>query len=432
MKTRTLMKKRWLQLAIVPLFSTALITGCGSSDDDDGLGTIVGIGDGDDTELDINGDAVPDAFQVLDGNPNLDTNGNLIADEFEVPPAGTTVVAADTNNNDIDDFFEASLTEGDDVDPADGIDDAAAVVLAENGAGAIAGGVTTAGDTTAGATTAGDTGGDTTAGDTTAGSTAGDTTGGATTAGGTTGGSTGGPTEVPTGSIDGITFAGTTATTALTFDGTRVTGSVDAPDAVEVALFSGIAASAGPVQQLITLNAGPPTFFVPNPLSDQENAPILDNFLSGSLFLQITTNTGAIVRSDQVLPPESVVSTVFTPLEVAVGSGLNSNGASFMHVNTVTGQFTAVATVNIDVSDLDATGNTVSVASANIHSGSPTGPILVPMTMDSSTSFSATGTLDAASQAVIEQNSGWFNITLNDGNTPGASFVTGQIVFTQP
>jgi len=422
MKTRTMMKKRWLQLAIVPLFSVALITGCGSSDDDDDSEIVTG-GD----EIDGNGDSVPDAFQILDGDVTLDTNGNLIADEFEVPPAGSTIVASDSNNNDIDDSFEASLTGGDDLDPVDGIDDAAAANLAENGAGTIDGangagtidGATDAGATDGGATDAGATDGGATD--------AGATDGGATDGGAPTGG------EVPTGSLDGITFGTSTTTTAdLIFNGSSITGSVDAPGAGQnsVAFFSGIPASAGPVQQLINLNGAGPTFFVPSPLSDQENAPILENFLSGSLFIQI--NAGEVIRSSQLLPPGDVISTIFTPLEVATGSGLSSNGAAFLNVNTVTGQFTTVATVNLDVSDLDGNGNTVSVAAANIHSGSPTGPVIVELTMDSLTAFSATGTLSAADLDTIQQNNAWVNITLNDGNTPGASFVTGQIVATQP
>jgi len=54
---------------------------------------------------------------------------------------------------------------------------------------------------------------------------------------------------------------------------------------------------------------------------------------------------------------------------------------------------------------------------------------MVTLNMDSSTAFSATGTLDADDIATIQQNNGWFNVHLNDGTTPGASLMTGQIIF---
>ena len=440
MKTRTLTNKRWLPLAIVPLFSVAILSGCSSSDDDDdnpGGGTApVGVTDGND-------DGIPDSFQVLDtlnantdlvdanqdgiddrdlnqdGLDDRDADGNGIADEFQTP-VDPAVTATDSNGNGIDDSFESSVTGGVD-ENNDGIDDAAAAQLVAVGP------TTTGGDTTGGDTTGGDTtGGDTTGGDTTGGDTTGGDTTGGDTGGGTTGGTTGGGTP-STGSIDGITFGTSTATADLSFDGSRLTGTVEAPDAVEVALFSGIPASAGNVQRIINFNGEGPTFFMPNPLSDQENAPILENLQSGSLFIQVISNTGEIIRSSQVLPPGNVILPIFTPLEVAVGSGLSSNGASFFNVNTATGQYTAVATVNIDVSDTDANENPISVAEANVHSGSPTGPVIVQLTMDTPTVFSATGTLSSADLQTILQNNGWFNITQNDGNTPGASFVTGQI-----
>lgn len=439
MKTRTLTNKRWLPMAIVPLFSVAILAGC-SSDDDDSTGggtTVVADANEDGTPdafqvldpfnadatlVDANGDSVDDRDVDMDGIDDRDANENGIADQYETP-ADSTATAADENGNFIDDSFEVAEVGGADDADGDGVNDAAAALLA-------GGGATTSGETT-GSTTSGETGGETTggetSGETTGGTTSGETTGG-TTGGETTGGTTG---TVPTGSIDGITFGSSTATADLTFDGSRITGSVTAQDAVEVALYSGIAASDGNVQRVLGLNGSAPTFFMPNPLSDQENAPVIDNFQSGNLYVQVTTNTGEVIRSDQLLPPGGTVTPVFVPLEVATDSDFNSNGAGFLHVNTVTGQYAAVVTVNIDVSDLDADGNTISVASAHIHSGSAAGDILVPLTMDTSTAFSATGTFDAADLATIQQNNGWFNVHLNDGTTPGASLVTGQIVFTQ-
>ena len=451
MKTRTLTNKRWLPLAIVPLFSVAVLTGCSSDDDDDPA-------DGGTTPVvaDANNDGTPDAFQVLDpfnadaalvdeNNDNIDdrdldmdgvddrdANENGIADQYE-SPADTTATAADENGNFIDDSFEVAEVGGADDADGDGVNDAAAALLAGGGAttSGETTGTTTSGETTSGETTSGETtSGETTSGETTGGETGGETTGGTTggeTGGETTGGTTGGDT--PTGNLGDITFGDTDASAALSFDGTRLTGTVEAADAVEVALFQGIAASAGTVQRVLNLNGTGPTFFMPNPLSDQENAPILEAMGSGNLFLQITTSGGETIRSIQLLPPGNTVTALFAPLEVADDSGFNSNGASFLNINTTTGQFSAVATVNINVDDLDEDGNTISVAAAHIHSGSAAGPIMVTLNMDSSTAFSATGTLDADDIATIQQNNGWFNVHLNDGTTPGASLMTGQIIF---
>lgn len=440
MKTRTQTNKRWLPMAIVPLFSVAILAGCSSDDDDDPVDS----GTGGTVVADANGDGTPDAFQVLDpfnadaslvdlNNDNVDdrdvdmdgvddrdTNANGIDDRYE-SPADSTTTAADADGNFIDDSYEVAMVGGADDANGDGVNDAAAALLA----GGTATGGETAGETTGGETAGGTTGGET-AGGTTGGETAGETTGGE-----TTGGTTPSGTQ-PTGSIDGITFGdSSSATASLAYDGTGLTGSVEAADGVEVALYSGIAASSGNVQRIRGFNGGAPTFFMPSPLSDAENAPIVENFLSGNLYIQITTNTGGVIRSSQLLPPGGTVTPIFTALEVATDSGFNSNGAGFLHVNTATGQYAAVATVNIDASDLDGDGNTISVAAAHIHSGSAAGPVIVPLTMDSSTAFSATGTFTDAELAIIQQNNGWFNVHLNDGTTPGASLMTGQITFTQ-
>jgi len=399
MKTRTLMKKRWLPLAIVPLFSVAVLSGCSSDDDDTtGGGTVVADGNGD-------------------------------------GPADPTVTAADENGNFIDDSYEVAEIGGANDTNGDGIDDAAALLLA----GGTTTGSTTTGETT-GSTTTGETTGGTTTGETTGGTTTGETTGGTTT-GGTTGGTTtgGGTTgggQTLTGSLNPVTVSDSSseivATSDFTWDGTRLTGSVDAADVNRVALFQGIAASAAPVQELFTLNSGPPTFFMPNPLSDQENGPVAEGIGSGNLFLEVTTNSGQTIRSTQLLPPGKVLSASYVPLEVATSSGFNSNGAAYINVNTVTRQYSAVVTVNLDVSDLGTDGTSVSVAAAHVHSGTAAGPVIIPLTMDSPTAFSASGTLSETDYSTIQQNNGWFNVHQNDGTTPGASFLTGQIIFAQP
>jgi len=148
MKTRTLTNKRWLPLAIVPLFSVAVLTGCSSDDDDDPA-------DGGTTPVvaDANNDGTPDAFQVLDpfnadaalvdeNNDNIDdrdldmdgvddrdANENGIADQYE-SPADTTATAADENGNFIDDSFEVAEVGGADDADGDGVNDAAAALLA--------------------------------------------------------------------------------------------------------------------------------------------------------------------------------------------------------------------------------------------------------------------------------------------------------------
>ncbi len=443
MKTRTLTNKRWLPLAIVPLFSVAVLTGCSSDDDDDaGGGTTPPV------VTDSDNDGTPDSFQVLDtlnantdlvdanedgiddrdlnedGLDDRDTDGNGIADEFQTP-ADSSAIAADSNGNEVDDSYEVAITGGTDAN-SDGIDDDAAALLA---GGTTTGGTTTGGETT-GSTTSGETTGSTTSGETTGGTTSGETTGG-TTGGTTTGGATTGG-EQPTGNLGDITFGDTAATAALSWDGTQLTGTVEAPDATEVALYKGIAASAGTVQRLFALNGSGPTFFMPSPLSEQENAPVLENMGSGNLFLQYTTADNQTIRSIQLLPPGNVVTALYSPLEVANGSEFNSNGAAFLNVNTGTGQYSAVATVNLNVDDKDSDGNPIAVAAAHIHSVTADGDVIVPLTKDSAVAFSATGTFSAADLQTIQQNNGWFNVHLDDGTTPGASLMTGQILFTQP
>jgi len=114
--------QRWFPLALVPLFSMAVLTGC-SSDDDNNPDTTTpepSVVVGDD-----NGNGIADGFESASADD--DANGNGIADVYEAP-ADTATGTADTNDNGIDDSFEASLTGGTDAN-ADGIDDAAAAVV---------------------------------------------------------------------------------------------------------------------------------------------------------------------------------------------------------------------------------------------------------------------------------------------------------------
>ena len=75
-------RKRWISLAVAPLFSMAVLAGCSSSDDDDdgdNPGEDVVVVDPVETpSADADGDGIPDGFQTDD--TALDSNGNTIND----------------------------------------------------------------------------------------------------------------------------------------------------------------------------------------------------------------------------------------------------------------------------------------------------------------------------------------------------------------
>ena len=178
--------------------------------------------------------------------------------------------------------------------------------------------------------------------------------------------------------------------------------------------------------QLIQLSGSGPDFQYPNGLSSDQSAPIAANMAAGNLFVRVVTASGS-ADSFQLLPPSNAVSAAFSSL-TSSDTTVSSNGAAFINVNTTTGDYSAYLNVNIDPSDVDADGNTVTLSAAHIHSGSAAGPVLVPLTDNGSgTEFVATGQFDATQLDVITSNNGWFNVHLNDGTTPGASFLTGQI-----
>ncbi len=196
--------------------------------------------------------------------------------------------------------------------------------------------------------------------------------------------------------------------------------------ATSAALIRGIAASPDNGSQLIELSGTGPNFEYPVGLSADQSAPIEDAFSAGNVFVRVQTASGA-VDSFQLLPPSGAVVATFSNLTTEDDSVV-STGAAFMNVNTVSGDYSVFLNVNINVSDTDADGNTVTLSAAHIHSGSPSGPVIIPLAdTGNGTQFSATGTMNADQLSVITTNNGWFNVHLNDGNTPGASFLSGQI-----
>ena len=204
----------------------------------------------------------------------------------------------------------------------------------------------------------------------------------------------------------------------------------EASGATSATLYSGIAAAQSSFDTaLIQLSGSGPDFDYPINLSSDQSAPIADNMASGNLYLQVETATGP-VRSIQLLPPGGVVTATYTAL--TSNSGAFSTGAAFLNVNPTSGAYTAFLNVNINPEDKDDDGNTVTLSAAHIHSQSASGPVIIPLTdSGAGTEFKSTGTMNADQLDVINTNNGWFNVHLNDGTTPGASFLTGQIKLTQ-
>ena len=368
MSIKKKLSHRWIPLAFVPFFSVAVLSSCGSDDDDD-------------------------------------------------TPVGADTAGADTAGAD---------TAGSDTDGTDtaGTDTAGTDTAGADTAGTDTAGADTAGTDTAGADTAGtDTAGTDTAGTDTGGSA---TTGGDTDAGGE-----------PVTDFGPLVIGDNQGSVDLEFDGTNLTGTVDVvlEQGVGVAaafLDAGIAAAGQPGVPVIQLNGSAPTFFVPTGIAPDDLSNIQQQLDSGNLFVRIDTTDGQQLRSDQLLPPGGAVTALFTNLEVPTGSGLFATGAAFLNINSETGGFSAALNVNLNASDTDLDGVAITAAAANIHETSPTGPVIVPL-IDSGngTAFTATGTLSDIDLETILSNNGWFNVQQNDGNTPGASFLAGQIMFVQ-
>lgn len=402
-------KQRLLPLALVPLFSVAVLAGCGSDDDDPVTTNPGGMTGGNTLVGDDDGNGIPDAFETLDAT--ADANGNGIADVYEMPIDADATPAADTNDNGIDDSFESAVQGGDDAN-SDGVVDAQAAALAG--------------------------GGDTGGGDTGGGDTGGGDTGGGDTGGGDTGGNTGGGDTTPpaTGALNDISIGfgdNNVGNAALVWDGTTLSGQVDMVDGtspVGAAIYTGIAAG-GNGQQAVALNGdGNPTYFVPSGLAADQAALITDNISSGNLYIQIDLADGSsqngIILVDGVQPK-------FTSLSagnsVPAGTAF-SNGQGFMNLNTQTGDFVAVVNVALDATDVDADGNPQTITAAHIHSGGTgeNGPVLVGLDdTGSGTSWTAKGTFSTDDLSSVLQGRAYFNVH----GTDGSGFIRGQIPASQ-
>lgn len=368
--------RQWLPLAIVPVISIAGLSGC-SSDNDNGNGNtnpsaVVGDAGG------IAG--VPDAFEAATTmGDDLNTDG--IDDRY-------AVTGDDSNTNNVDDMFEASLTMGTD-DNQDGIDDAAAAVLA--------------------ATVGGDNMGTDNPDNT---------------------GDPGNPGTAE--SLGPLILKDNQGTVDLTWNGEVLSGTVTVDDSVgatSAALYRGIAASEDTGTSLLQLNGTAPNFDFPNGLSADQTAPVKEAMASGNLFIQVEGANGAI-RSEQMLPPGGAVVPMYVNLTSSFGAV--SNAAAFLNVNSTTGDYAAYINVNLNPSDVDTAGNPVTVNAAHIHKSAASGEMIIPLTdKGNGLEYSATGIMTMENLDVIKTNNGWFNVHQNDGNSPGASFLSGQIRYLQ-
>ena len=368
-------KQNWLPLALVPLFSLTVLAGCSSDDDDDGDGN----GDGDIivTEGDANGNGIPDEFETTD--PALDTNGNGIADEFETAADGSFT---DENGNGVDDSFENL-----DGDAGDGDDDA------------------------------GDGDDDTDAGD------GDDDTGGVDL------------TELDQlGPLNDIPVGNPRIGTAdLSWDGSALSGQVNIeslPENVSPTsgfINTGIAAS-GFSQPGVMLNSdGIPTYFVPNGLGQDMASIIADNILSGNLFINVELSDGntatGIILLEGVEPTFvnlNAGNTVPAGTEFSVATG-------FINVNTVTGDFTAVVNVDINVEDVDADGNPEFASAVNIQRGAADengDTIFALENTGNSITWTARGIFSAADLEDVLDGNSFFNVARSDGS----NFLRGQII----
>jgi len=234
---------------------------------------------------------------------------------------------------------------------------------------------------------------------------------------------------IGTGDLDPVGIEGDLGTVNFSWDGFNLSGTVSTnadAGATSAALYQGIAASNDAGMQLIELSGSGPDFTYPNGLSSDQSAPIAAQIAAGNLFVRIQTASGP-VDSFQLLPPSRAVVATYTTLSTN-DSSVSSSGDAFMNVNTISGDYSIYLSVNIDERDTDEDGNTVTLSAAHVHAESASGPVIVPLSdTGSSEQFSATGQMNADQLSVVTSNNAWFNVHLNDGNTPGASFLTGQI-----
>lgn len=364
-------KQRWLPLALVPLFSVSVLAGCSSDDDDSGDDVMEEeagvVGDGD-------GNGIPDAFETLSADE--DTNGNGIIDIYETAADGTFT---DSNSNAIDDSYEAAVTGGDDANQ-DGIDDAADPNAEEDEEETDPGG-------------------------------------------------SGSDEIVQTGDLNiPLNDAGTAA---LNWDGSNLSGQVnieglaDGVSATGAALFTGIEASGNGVQAIV-LNGSAPTFFMPQPLSADQQSLVAENIVSGNMYAQVELSDGSSRNGPILLNGVEPRYIALSSANSVPAGDTASDGGAYFNINTVTGAFATVVNVNLQANDVDADGNPEIITAAHIHMGASdeNGDVMVTLEdTGSGTSWSAQGTLSDDQLAEVLSGNAYFNVHRSDGS----GFMRGQI-----
>ncbi len=463
MNTSYLSKKRWLPLAVLPLVGATFLSACSSDDD-----TVVVTPP---TALDVgdaNANGILDAVEIATTG-GTDANSNNVDDTFE-SPVSSTVTAADTNSNNVDDSFEVEFTLGTDAN-ADGIDDAAAEALAaidnslsesDLNANGIPDALEAAntGGTDANSDLVDDLYAQPAEGST---ATAADTNGNgvddsfevALTGGNDLnsdgvdddaaalvansngdGNGNGNGNGTATGNLNAVAIGNDQGTVDFNFENSTLTGTVTLADGVtasDVWIYSGVAASRDPGNPSVQLVGDGSTYSIPNPLSADQSSGIANNMLSGNLFVLVNTTSGDTLRSLQILPADNSVIATYTSLSGSNGSTVASGGEAFLNYNKNSGEYSAVLTVTLSASDVDGSGAPITIGNAHIHTDSISGNVIIGLTGNGdSTIWSATGVMDAAALAVINTNNGWWNAHQNDGTTPGASFLSGQIQAVAP
>lgn len=232
-----------------------------------------------------------------------------------------------------------------------------------------------------------------------------------------------GPLDIP------LSDAGTAA---LDWDGSNLTGQISIeglPDGVgpaRAALRTGIAA-AGNGAELVQFNGdGNPSYFLPTPLAADQAATVAQNIASGNLFIQVDLSDGTS-RDGIILLPG--INPEFAELTAgnAVPAGTEfSNGAGFININSVTGDFSAVVNINLNASDVDADGNPETVSMVHIHTGAAgeEGPVIVTLEdAGNGLTWTAQDTFSAENLALVLAGDTYFNVHRTDGT----NFIRGQI-----
>lgn len=232
-----------------------------------------------------------------------------------------------------------------------------------------------------------------------------------------------GPVDIP------LSDAGTAA---LDWDGSNLTGQIGIeglPDGVgpaRAALFTGIAA-AGNGAELVQFNGdGNPSYFLPTPLAADQAATVAQNIASGNLFIQVDLSDGTSRDGIILLPGINPEFAELTAANAVPAGTEFSNGAGFINISSITGDFSAVVNINLNASDVDADGNPETVSMVHIHTGAAgeNGPVIVTLedAGDGST-WTAQGTFTPENLALALEGNTYFNVHRTDGS----NFIRGQI-----